>query len=114
MLDEKHAAKHMPVTGNVPTISAAVERTPSMTKPSMRTTTPQPRPMARAAVPATKRATEPSPTNKKPASHHAKPAHTPQQDMLDEAALLGLTDTQILRVRKNPSLLSRLVGKLGK
>jgi hypothetical protein len=114
MLDDKHAAKHMPVTGNVPTISAAVERTPAMTKPSMRTTTPQSRPMARAAVPATKRATEPSQTSKKPASHHAKPAHTPQQDMLDEAALLGLTDTQILRVRKNPSLLSRLVGKLGK
>jgi hypothetical protein len=37
-----------------------------------------------------------------------------QQDLLAEARSLGLSDTQILRVQKNPSLLSRLVGKLTK
>jgi hypothetical protein len=34
--------------------------------------------------------------------------------MLEEARLLGLSDTQMIRVQKNPSLLSRLVGKLSK
>jgi hypothetical protein len=35
-----------------------------------------------------------------------------QVDLLDDAALLGLSDSQILRVKSNPSLLSRLVNKL--
>jgi hypothetical protein len=37
-----------------------------------------------------------------------------QRDLVEEARSLGLSDTQIIRVQKNPSLLSRLVGKLTK
>jgi hypothetical protein len=37
-----------------------------------------------------------------------------QHDLVEEARSLGLSDTQIIRVQKNPSLLSRLVGKLTK
>jgi len=71
------------------------------------------KPVPRAAAPATKRGAT---TTKKPAAQKqkAKPARSLQQDLLSEAKLLGLTDTQVLRVQKNPSLLSRLVGKLTK
>jgi hypothetical protein len=106
MLDEKHAAKHAPMTNTtntVPIISAAVERTGSMTKHSPS------KPMAKSAPPATKSA-HITTSGKRTAP--AKGAGSDgQHDMLDEASLLGLTDTQILRVRKNPSLLSRLLGK---
>jgi hypothetical protein len=50
-------------------------------------------------------------TPKKASKNGGAPA---QQDLLAEARSLGLSDTQILRVQKNPSLLSRLVGKLTK
>jgi hypothetical protein len=102
-LDEKHAAKHSPVIDTVPTISAAVERTASMTKHSTS------KPMAKSAPPATKSASMAAPGKKTaPAKGMGSKG---QHDMLDDASLLGLTDTQILRVRKNPSLLSRLLGK---
>jgi hypothetical protein len=71
------------------------------------------KPAPRAAAPATKRAAT---TAKKPAVQKPKGKGTRslQQDLLNEAKMLGLTDTQIIRVQKNPSLLSRLVGKLTK
>ena len=51
---------------------------------------------------------------KKRAPNAAATTSNLQRDLLDEAKSLGLSDTQILRVKKNPSLLSRLVGKLTK
>jgi hypothetical protein len=107
VLDEKHAAKHAPVSSSIPTVSAAVERTASMVKQ-------QPKPMARSAAPATKRAPVAPTANKKPPTRSGFVADPKQQQLLEEARLLGLSDTAILRVQKNPSLLTRLVGKLGK
>jgi hypothetical protein len=69
-----------------------------------------PKPMAKSALPATKRAPIAAAPGKKTAPVKGAKSNG-QHDMLDEASLLGLTDTQILRVRKNPSLLSRLLGK---
>jgi hypothetical protein len=113
MLDEKHAAKHAPISSSVPTVSAAVERGP-MAKPAHTTAMQHSKPMARSATPATKRAPTSSAASKKPTSRSSPPLDPQQQSLLDEARLLGLSDTAILRVQKNPSLLSRLVGKLGK
>jgi hypothetical protein len=116
LLDEKHAAKHAPISSTVPTVSAAVERSP-MTKPAPRAAPEQQsKPMARSAAPATKRApaTATPAANKKPTTRSGYAVDPNQQQLLEEARLLGLTDTAILRVQKNPSLLTRLVGKLGK
>ena len=53
-------------------------------------------------------------TQNTPKKANGKAVASAQQDLLEEARLMGLSDTQILRVQKNPSLLSRLVGKLTK
>jgi hypothetical protein len=74
---------------------------------------PAARTVARAATPATKHAPLKAATPKKPVKPKLE-LSPEQRSMLEEARMLGLTDTQILRVQKNPSLLSRLVGKLTK
>jgi len=103
--DQNRPTKTTPIP-NVPTINAAVTRTTAPNRPAPRT-----------ATPPTKRAPAHTTTPKSSAAPKAggKTAHKSlQQDMLDEARLLGLSETAILRVQKNPSLLSRLVGKLTK
>jgi hypothetical protein len=90
-----------PAADAVPTVNTAVERTPPKVAP-------------RIAPPATKRAAHTATQAKKPGRTAKPTTRTAQQDMLEEARLLGLSDTQMIRVQKNPSLLSRLVGKLSK
>jgi hypothetical protein len=75
--------------------------------------TKQSQPMARSATPPTKRAPVSPAANKKP-TRSGFVADPKQQQLIEEARQLGLSDTAILRVQKNPSLLTRLVGKLGK
>jgi hypothetical protein len=103
VLDE--TSKTKPSMESVPVINSAVARSSlaSATSKGLAQA-----PMARSTSPAVKRAAT-APAQKKPPA--AKGTRSLQEDLLDEAQLLGLTDTQILRVRKNPSLLSRLLGK---
>jgi hypothetical protein len=51
--------------------------------------------------------------SKKSAPGRTTPGKSPRPN-LDEARLLGLSETAIRRVERNPSLLSRLVDKLTK
>lgn len=102
-LEQKRPATH---ANAVPMVSASV------TRPN-----PQSKPMSRAAAPATKSAPASTHTAaRKPAagSKNKTGSHLSQRDLLEEARSLGLSETAIHRVQKNPSLLSRLVGKLTK
>lgn len=103
VLDETSRTK--PSMASVPVINSAVARSSLASNANKGLTQ---APMARATAPAVKRSTA-APVHKK--STATKANRSAQEDLLDEAQLLGLTDTQILRVRKNPSLLSRLLGK---
>ncbi|MBC7984608.1 MAG: hypothetical protein H7Y02_12220 [Candidatus Obscuribacterales bacterium] len=74
-----------------------------------------PRPAGKYAAPAVRN----GPAVKAPVARKSAPVsrnstQVRQHDLVSEARSLGLSDTQILRVKKNPSLLSRLVGKLTK
>jgi len=100
------AAKPKPLAQSVPTIHEAVASIPIVP-----TTTTMYRTSGKYAAPAVKRSGTVTANTPKKAHKVAAPA---QQDLLEEARAMGLSDTQILRVQKNPSLLSRLVGKLTK
>lgn len=85
--------KPRPITPiNIPTVNAAVERSAAMRTGSHKA-------MPHAA-------------GKKTNGRTVKPLIDHDTDALTkEARMLGLSDTQIVRVQKNPSLLSRLLGR---
>jgi len=93
---------------SVPTIHEAVASTPIVP-----TSTTMYRTSGKYAAPAVKRSAGTITANT-PKKINKTASSSPQQDLLEEARAMGLSDTQILRVQKNPSLLSRLVGKLTK
>lgn len=68
----------------------------------------------KASAPAVRTAPSGRPTGKRTVAPNKPRPYPPSQSdlLLSEAQRLGLSDTAIIRVKKNPSLLARLVGKL--